>query len=67
MKKPTLPDGQEIERHCPKCGPAAKLVIRTNRTNGSQFCGCPNWPDCTYTEEVPPALLAEAGGQPKLF
>lgn len=32
---------------CPKCG--GRLVLRTNRKDGSQFYGCSNYPRCRYT------------------
>jgi len=63
-----LLDGQEVESVCPECSPAPpKLVIRTNRRTGNQFLGCPNWPRCFYTCEIPEYLKLKAAGQPMLF
>ena len=35
---------------CPICK-KGKLVIRTNRTNGNQFIGCTNYPQCTFNNK----------------
>ena len=35
---------------CPKCG--GKLVLRTNRKDGSQFWGCSNYPKCNFTKPL---------------
>ena len=34
---------------CPRCG--GILVIRTSK-NGSQFYGCENYPECTFTKKI---------------
>lgn len=52
---------------CPNCEHGVKLIVRTNRQRGDQFLGCPNFPECTYTQEIPEAWYLEAMGQPKLF
>lgn len=62
-----LKNDMEVERYCPKCDNAVKLRVKTNRMNGNQFLGCPNWPNCDYTEQIPEALLMEARGQPRMF
>ena len=33
---------------CPDC--EGELILRTNHTDGSEFYGCENYPDCKYTE-----------------
>ncbi len=35
---------------CPRCG--AQMVLRTSRKDGSQFWGCPKYPDCRGTRQV---------------
>jgi len=62
-----LPDGTETELICEWCTPPPKLIVRTNRRNGGQFLGCPNWPLCYFTREIPEYLRLEIAGQPKLF
>lgn len=52
---------------CPDCGPAVELIVRTNRENGSQFLGCPNYPDCTYRRGIPEEWKLRQAGQPGLF
>jgi ssDNA-binding Zn-finger/Zn-ribbon topoisomerase 1 len=37
---------------CPDCGDG-QLVERVNKTNGSHFMGCDNYPKCTHTQDVP--------------
>jgi len=61
-----LPDHTEVSLHCPECGPAHKLIIRTNRENGGQFLGCPRWPDCEYTREIPEDIKMNAAGAERL-
>ncbi|MHC4228008.1 MAG: topoisomerase DNA-binding C4 zinc finger domain-containing protein [Planctomycetota bacterium] len=52
---------------CPECGPATKLQVRTNKSNGNQFLGCPNWPDCNHTQGIPEYFYIKASGQRTLF
>lgn len=65
--KSDLPNGKEVELVCPKCVPPPKLVMRTNRQNGSQFLGCQNYPMCNFTMEIPEHIRLRAQGQPTLF
>jgi len=67
MVSDLLPNGKEVERSCPRCRVAVKLVVRTNRQNETQFLGCPNWPECDYTEPIPEYVKLKAQGQPTLF
>lgn len=60
-------DGLESDIACPKCGPATKLVVRTNHRNRSQFLGCPNWPDCNYSRPIPEEWIMRRQGQPELL
>jgi len=60
-------DGEQSANSCPDCGVAHKLIVRTNRTTGHQFLGCPNWPDCEYTCGIPEAWKMRAMGQVELF
>ena len=62
MSKDKLLDGQSVSIVCPKCAPMVKLIIRTNRANGSQFLGCPNFPQCTFTRELPIDLVMRSLG-----
>ena len=57
-----LPDRMEVSLTCPECGPTVKLIVRTNRTTGSQFLGCPNWPGCLFTRQIPQDLILRAQG-----
>jgi len=65
--KPILENNKQVERYCPNCSPMVKLRVKTNRVNGNQFLGCPNWPDCDYTDSIPESLIMEVQGQKKLF
>ncbi len=60
-----LPDKAETEKTCPKCG--AKLIVRTNRENESQFLGCPRFPECDHTERIPESIRMRLSGHPTLF
>jgi len=55
-----LKDGKETERTCPVCG--SRLIVRTQRTTGHQFLGCPKWPECSHTEPIPEAVIMKAAG-----
>jgi ssDNA-binding Zn-finger/Zn-ribbon topoisomerase 1 len=62
-----LQDRSEVSKPCPKCKRegrgVVKLIVRTNRDNGRQFLGCPNWPDeCDYTEQIPEWVKMRAAG-----
>jgi ssDNA-binding Zn-finger/Zn-ribbon topoisomerase 1 len=61
-----LPDNTPVERSCPRCGPTVRLLVKTNRHNGTQFLGCPRWPECDHTEPVPEALRMQALGAQRL-
>jgi ssDNA-binding Zn-finger/Zn-ribbon topoisomerase 1 len=65
--KRLLVEDQELEISCPTCGAAAQLIVKTNRHNGSQFAGCPNFPACNYTQPIPEAIVMEMSGQARLF
>lgn len=67
MTKPKFVDNSESEILCPECNPPRKLIVKTNRHTGNQFLGCPNWPDCGYTQQIPEAWVMKAQGQPTLF
>jgi len=62
-----LPNNQEVERYCPECKPLVKLIVKTNRHNGNQFLGCPNYPVCMYTCEIPEDVRMRQAGQAGLF
>ena len=65
MIKP-LEDKTEVALTCPNCGPATKLVVRTNGYTGHQFLGCPNYPECEFTQELPESLKMEQAGAQRL-
>jgi ssDNA-binding Zn-finger/Zn-ribbon topoisomerase 1 len=67
VKTPRLDPAMKIERYCKVCEVKVRLVVRENHQNGSQFLGCPNWPNCTYTERIPEELIMRALGQEELF
>ena len=35
---------------CPSAGCNGTLIKRKNKTDGSKFIGCTNYPKCTYTQ-----------------
>lgn len=67
MSDHKIPNGKQTEVGCPRCGAATLLVVRTNRQQGNQFLGCPNWPKCGHTQPIPEHIRMEAAGQPRLF
>lgn len=52
---------------CPECAPRRKLIVKTNKKNGNQFLGCPNYPICDFTRDIPDEWIMRATGQPGLF
>ena len=66
-KSVVFEDGESGEVECPRCVPRVKMVVRTNRANGGQFLGCPNWPECPETTDIPESWRMRALGQPELF
>lgn len=62
-----LQDGKKSAKSCPKCGPASKLIVRTNRKRETNFLGCENWPDCDHTEEIPTDMAMELMGAKRLL
>lgn len=62
-----LPNGKKMAITCPECGVGTHLIVRTNRSQGHQFLGCENWPDCNYTRSIPESIRMEAAGQPRLL
>ena len=60
-------NNQETDMYCPNCGPSVKLIVKTNRHNHNQFLGCPNWPECNYTNPIPEDWKMRALGQAELF
>ena len=59
--------GDEVGVICPKCSADTKMILRRNKKNGMLFLGCPNWPKCQHTSQIPEHIKMEAAGQPKLF
>jgi ssDNA-binding Zn-finger/Zn-ribbon topoisomerase 1 len=51
---------------CPEC-PDGTLVERVNKSNGSRFLGCTNWPTrCSHTEPIPAYLILMRQGADQL-
>ena len=65
--KAVFENGNQSAIYFPLCKPLVKLVVKTNRKNGNQFLGCPNWPECDHTRKIPESWIMEANGQPTLF
>lgn len=61
-----LQTNSQVQRPCPLCGPAVLLIVKTNSINGSQFLGCPNFPSCRHTEEIPESIRLQLAGYHKL-
>jgi len=59
--------GDEVGVICPKCSADTKMILRRNKKNGMLFLGCPNWPKCKHTSQIPEHIKMEAAGQPRLF
>lgn len=51
---------------CPKCGPNTKLIVKESSINGSQFLGCPNYPNCRHAQEIPEDMKLELLGIQRL-
>jgi len=50
-KEMELPESERVsDRTCPEHG--KKLVVRFSKRNGGKFLGCPEFPECDYTESV---------------
>lgn len=65
-----FPDGQVTDYPCPDCWRRqvrSFLVVKTAHDTGHQFLGCPTWPMCEFTRDVPERMYAEAAGQQALF
>lgn len=60
-----LPNNKETEKSCPVCG--AKLIVKTNRATEHQFLGCPRWPECNHTEQIPESMAMRLAGALTLF
>jgi len=52
---------------CPNCGPSVKLIVKANTKTGSQFLGCPNYPECRHTREIPEEWKMREAGQMEMF
>jgi ssDNA-binding Zn-finger/Zn-ribbon topoisomerase 1 len=66
-----LPNRKPAEIYCPECAGsfrgAVRLVVKTNRKTQEQFLGCPNYPQCEFTQEIPEATKMRLAGQKGLF
>ena len=40
-----------ITKLCQEC--ARPMEVRRNKSTGTEFLGCAQWPECTYTEPLP--------------
>ena len=60
-------ENTESDIFCPDCVPPRKLIVKTNKQNQSQFLGCPNYPNCNHTRQIPESWKMRAAGQAGLF
>ena len=60
-------ENTESDIPCPVCGVNTKMIVKTNKLNNHQFLGCPNYPSCNETKEIPEAWKMRAAGQQELF
>lgn len=58
---------KQVGVSCPRCGPATFLVVKTNGETEEQFLGCPNYPECRHTRNIPEEWKMRLGGQKELF
>jgi len=58
-------DGEDFPVLCPEH--RLGMIVRTNKKNGRQFLGCPEWPECAEIAQIPEEYYARAMGQPPLF
>ena len=61
-----IPDKTPTAKTCPKCGPVARLLVRTNPVTKVQFLGCENYPNCTFTEPLTEDLKLKSLGERRL-
>ena len=61
----------KIKIPCPECAANGRgivhLVIRTNKKTGHEFLACPEWPECSHTQNIPESIRMMQSGQPTLF
>jgi len=62
-----FPNNKPVDLRCPNCPADTRLLIKTNRHNNTQFLGCPNYPACNYTREIPESLKMQLRGAPRLL
>lgn len=60
-------ENKKSDIFCPICSPAPRLIVKTNRFTGKQFLGCPNFPECTYKQNIPEEWIMRQLGQKSLF
>lgn len=61
MTEPGEIDWSKITVPCAVCG--GTMVVRQNRSNGSRFLSCTNWPiSCTNTAPIPEYAKNVAAG-----
>ena len=59
--------GDVVSLTCDNCLPGTEMVVRENSHSGELFLGCPNYPECKYTEPIPESVRMREAGQPELF
>lgn len=66
-----LPKNKPSTISCPNCLEMSrgdvKLIVRTNKENGTQFLGCPNYPACDFTQPIREETRMRLQGQKELF
>lgn len=63
-------ENKQSDIWCPLCGEAgwkSLLIVKTNKINGGQFLGCPNYPNCSHTRNIPEEWIMRQQGQVGLF
>ena len=67
MTRTNIPEGTEVMLYCPRTNhPAVKLQVKTNSKTGYQFLGCPLYPACKFTSDIPESIRMDFEGHPKL-
>lgn len=64
-EKPKFENNLQTSIPCGDCD--KKLIVKTNRATGSQFLGCPDWPECLYTRPIPESWIMRVNGQEELL
>jgi ssDNA-binding Zn-finger/Zn-ribbon topoisomerase 1 len=62
-----IPEGTEVAMYCQNTNHhAVKMQVKTNTKTGYQFLGCPLYPTCKFTMDIPESIRMDFEGHPKL-